>query len=127
MGNWRRSRTDFVDKADHIPCLYARSNISGSRQDPSRAHLVFDVFDQSLELLLELATDTRPCDDRSQVDGQHSFMLKRLEGTVTSTTRREQGGAGAHYLRDFLCDYPLGEPLEDGSFTDTGRTDKLQQ
>ena len=102
-----------------------------TRQDQGkqsgRTHLVFNVLDQRLELLFELAPDTRPRHDRREVNGQYALVLQGLEHTMNSATGRGQRNEqGRIYLRNFLCNYPLREPFEDGRLADTGRTDELQ-
>ena len=62
---------------------YMRSQTHRDQGQVGKTHLIFNILDQSLELLFELATDTRPRDDRGQVDRQDALVLKGLESTST--------------------------------------------
>lgn len=79
-------RTQFINKTNNL------------------SPTLFNIPNQTLELLLETSSHSRPGDDPCEVDGEHAFV--------------EEG------LGDFAGDYARGEAFEDGGLADAGGTEE---
>ena len=100
-----RILTDFVDEANDI------------------SRFIFNVANESFELLFKLATNSRTSHDRRKVNGKDAFILERLlrQFLRRSVRRRIENT----HLRNLFGDDSTGESFQNGRLSYSRWTDQL--